>query len=210
MVVNSASKLELKKQLKFQSLCQAGLDLFREQGFHSTRIEDLAAKANVGKGTFYLYFKNKEDLVISLFDRFRINIRDIFQWVHSKVQVLPIEQVIETEAKELVELLGRERELAKFLFREGRSVSPRLNDEHQEFITELIDLSEMTFSMAKAEGSIEVSSPRLAAVQVVGGVLMTYQLWVEGQLEMSPEEILVKILHFYNQALGIKSPLPMN
>lgn len=44
----------------------AALELFLENGFSATRLEDIAAKANVTKGTLFIYFENKEDLFKSL------------------------------------------------------------------------------------------------------------------------------------------------
>jgi TetR/AcrR family fatty acid metabolism transcriptional regulator len=41
--------------------------LFTERPFHEVRLEDVAAEANIGKGTIYVYFKSKADLCISLF-----------------------------------------------------------------------------------------------------------------------------------------------
>jgi len=43
-------------------LLAAALDLFVERGFANTRLEDVAARAGVSKGTLYLYYANKEDL----------------------------------------------------------------------------------------------------------------------------------------------------
>lgn len=40
----------------------AALDLFVEKGFAATRLDDVAARAGVSKGTLYLYFSSKEDL----------------------------------------------------------------------------------------------------------------------------------------------------
>src|SRR5262245_66371595 len=44
----------------------AALDCFAERGFAATRMDDVAARAGVTKGTVYLYFKTKEDLFKAL------------------------------------------------------------------------------------------------------------------------------------------------
>ncbi|OIQ78707.1 fatty acid metabolism regulator protein [mine drainage metagenome] len=44
----------------------AALTIFLENGFSATRLEDIATKANVTKGTLFIYFTNKEDLFKSL------------------------------------------------------------------------------------------------------------------------------------------------
>jgi AcrR family transcriptional regulator len=53
---------ERRKDSRPQELLAAALDLFVERGFASTRLEDVAKRAGVSKGTLYLYFENKEDL----------------------------------------------------------------------------------------------------------------------------------------------------
>lgn len=40
--------------------------LFHERPFHEVRLEDVAAEAQVGKGTLYIYFKDKDELYLSL------------------------------------------------------------------------------------------------------------------------------------------------
>src|SRR5512134_655341 len=53
---------ERRKEARPAELIAAALDLFVEKGYAGTRLEDVAARAGVSKGTLYLYFENKEDL----------------------------------------------------------------------------------------------------------------------------------------------------
>lgn len=53
---------ERRKDARPQELLAAALDLFVERGFASTRLEDVAKRAGVSKGTLYLYFENKDEL----------------------------------------------------------------------------------------------------------------------------------------------------
>ena len=43
-------------------MLEAALDLFVERGYAATRLEDVARRAGVSKGTLYLYYENKEEL----------------------------------------------------------------------------------------------------------------------------------------------------
>jgi AcrR family transcriptional regulator len=52
-----------RKQARPAEIAAAALDLFVERGFAATRLEDVAARAGVTKGTLYLYFDNKEALL---------------------------------------------------------------------------------------------------------------------------------------------------
>lgn len=63
---------------KRQRILDAALRAFAEQGFYNTKISDVANYANVADGTIYLYFKNKDDLLISLFE-------DRMDWIIDRV-----------------------------------------------------------------------------------------------------------------------------
>jgi AcrR family transcriptional regulator len=51
-----------RKESRPAELIAAALDLFVERGYAATRLDEVAARAGVSKGTLYLYFSSKEDL----------------------------------------------------------------------------------------------------------------------------------------------------
>src|SRR5512137_1714014 len=53
---------ERRKEARPAELLAAALELFVEKGYAGTRLDDVAQRAGVSKGTLYLYFENKEDL----------------------------------------------------------------------------------------------------------------------------------------------------
>ncbi len=61
-VLDAAPKRERRKEARPGELLDAALDLFVEKGFSATRVEEVAARAGVSKGTLFLYFPSKEDL----------------------------------------------------------------------------------------------------------------------------------------------------
>jgi AcrR family transcriptional regulator len=59
---NIEPRWERRKDARPTELAAAALDLFVERGFAATRLDDVAKRAGVSKGTLYLYFDSKEDL----------------------------------------------------------------------------------------------------------------------------------------------------
>ncbi len=59
-------KLQEQKQLKKQTLLASAYKLFMEKGVQKTSIDEIVRHSNVAKGTFYLYFKDKVDLMQQL------------------------------------------------------------------------------------------------------------------------------------------------
>jgi len=58
----------MKDENKHQKILQAAVKVFSEKGFYNSRVSEIAKEANVADGTIYLYFKNKDDILISLFE----------------------------------------------------------------------------------------------------------------------------------------------
>jgi len=58
-----------KSSLQESRILDAAGKLFGRQRFHEVRMEDIATEADVGKGTIYRYFKDKEDLFTALLQR---------------------------------------------------------------------------------------------------------------------------------------------
>ncbi|WP_407308619.1 TetR/AcrR family transcriptional regulator [Desulfosporosinus sp. SB140] len=55
------------REEKYQAILDAATEAFAEYGFFNSQISKIAKLAGVADGTIYLYFKNKEDILISLF-----------------------------------------------------------------------------------------------------------------------------------------------
>ncbi len=52
---------------KYHQILDAAIKVFAEQGFHQATISQIAREAGVADGTIYLYFKNKEDIMVNFF-----------------------------------------------------------------------------------------------------------------------------------------------
>jgi TetR/AcrR family fatty acid metabolism transcriptional regulator len=61
------SKAEQNKRAKRKAIFRAAIEIFAKNGFHNTKMSDIAKEANVADGTIYLYYQNKDDLFIKVF-----------------------------------------------------------------------------------------------------------------------------------------------
>jgi AcrR family transcriptional regulator len=62
MQASTPSRWRRRKEARPDEILAAALVSFAERGFAATRLEDVAARAGISKGTLYLYFKGKEEL----------------------------------------------------------------------------------------------------------------------------------------------------
>ncbi|MBI5416899.1 TetR/AcrR family transcriptional regulator [Candidatus Poribacteria bacterium] len=60
--------LEEKKEQKRKAILKAALNIFSRKGYHNTVIDDIAIQADIGKGTIYRYYKNKQSLFLAIIE----------------------------------------------------------------------------------------------------------------------------------------------
>jgi AcrR family transcriptional regulator len=63
MAEQTLNRFERRKLHTQQQLKQATVELILEKGYDSTTVQDIADRADLGRGTFYVHFKDKEDIV---------------------------------------------------------------------------------------------------------------------------------------------------
>jgi TetR/AcrR family transcriptional regulator, fatty acid metabolism regulator protein len=95
---------------KRDAILRAAIDVFAERGYFNAQVADVARAAGVAAGTVYLYFKNKDDLLVSIFDR---SMREGL--THSRAEVAdlrdPRERLLRL-ARGHLSRLGQDRNLA--------------------------------------------------------------------------------------------------
>ncbi|PIC63597.1 TetR family transcriptional regulator [Sporosarcina sp. P13] len=68
---------------KYKQIVDAAVIVIAENGYHQAQVSKIAKKAGVADGTIYLYFKNKEDILVSVFREkmavFGVNIKEILE-----------------------------------------------------------------------------------------------------------------------------------
>ena len=67
--VSRRSKTEPPPGPKRDAILRAATDVFAESGYFNAQVADVARAAGVAAGTVYLYFRSKDDLLVSIFER---------------------------------------------------------------------------------------------------------------------------------------------
>lgn len=75
--IDMSGLIALKKEDKRKRLLNAAYDLFVEKGVSDTSIAEICTKAGIAKGTFYLYFSGKEDILRALAKKMSLTIMEI-------------------------------------------------------------------------------------------------------------------------------------
>lgn len=121
MIDRTLFPIRRRKHARPQELLDAALSLFIEKGFAAARADEIAARAGVCKGTLYLYFDSKEELLRELIaQRFSSRIAISFDEASdTRASLDVLRELVATWQSALVD--GEAGGIIKLLFTEARN-----------------------------------------------------------------------------------------
>jgi AcrR family transcriptional regulator len=169
------------KQPKFQrraedrpsEICAAALEVFAEKGFAAAKLDEIAKRAGVSKGTLYLYFQDKADL-------FRAVIRDTVaprvaavRELAEKIE-LPFAQIVPLFFANFAEMTARlpVGAVAKIVIGESRNFPDLAKIWHDQVASGALSALEALIQRAQDRGEVRPGDARLMAFSLMGPMLM--------------------------------------
>jgi len=175
----NAPKFQRRSEDRPREICSAALDLFAERGFAGTRVDDIAARAGVSKGTLYLYFKDKEEIFSAVV---RNTVAPNIAMIRDSIAAvdMPFSLVIYSLLERFVDIAERLPigAVAKIVIGESRNFPELARIYHDHVITEAIAIIANLIGRAQAKGEVRPGDARLFAMTLIGPMLMGV-LWQE-------------------------------
>lgn len=131
-----SSRRQEASEARRQAILDAALDIFAVEGFAAARLDDVAARAGVAKGTIYLFFRDKEDLFEQIILGAAKPVLDQVQAVAARSDV-PFATMLGTIFDMFrTEVLGtRRKEIIRLVIVEGRRFPRVAEFYHREVIS---------------------------------------------------------------------------
>lgn len=172
-------KFQRRAEERPREICTAALEVFSEKGFAAAKLDDIACRAGVSKGTLYLYFKSKEEL-------FRAVVRDTvapnIETVRAIVDTadLPFADVVRMFLPRFAKIATEVRvgAVAKMVIGESRNFPELARVWHDEVVTKALGLISSLIERGQRRGEVRPGEPRFLAISLMGAMLMGI-LWRE-------------------------------
>lgn len=168
---------ERGKEEKRARIKAAARALFAEKGFAATTTQEIAARADIGTGTLFLYAHTKEELLVLVF-------RDEMDQVSEKAfAALPRRQALLGKLMHvygsLLQFHDRDQDLARVFVKEVLFVRETNRQSVYEFVEGLIDRTAALAEDAKARGELDAGVPtQLLAENCFAAYLLRLQKWL--------------------------------
>ena len=168
---------KLDRTDKRDALLRAAIDTFAARGFFNAQVADVARSAGVAAGTVYLYFRGKDDLLISIFER---TMKEAIADGKRSVDALtdPVERLREIARLHLGRL-GRDRALAVVFQVELRQSTKFMERFSSTQLREYLGIIRSVIADGQARGVFrDAISPTLAAKLFFGALDEMATNWI--------------------------------
>ncbi|MEW6266306.1 MAG: TetR/AcrR family transcriptional regulator [Thermodesulfobacteriota bacterium] len=148
----SLNNLKQKKPEKYRNILEAAVKVFARKGFFHARVSEIAREAGVADGTIYLYFHNKDDILISLFEE---GMKTVIEKVSLEINQVddPLEKIRRFALAHLA-LIENNKDMAEVIQVELRQSTKFMKEYHNEKFYEYINLISEIVREGQARGVI--------------------------------------------------------
>ena len=177
MTIHSApDRGEANRADKRERILAAAERVFARRGFFAARVSEIAKDAGVADGTIYLYFKSKDDLLISLFETRMNQVNAVLR--EAIAQAPPAEQ-LRAFIRAYLRLVHDEPAAAEVLTIELRQSSKFMKEYENPAFADFLRMLGGLISAGQERGELDPSIPAHVAARMIFGMLDELSLaWV--------------------------------
>lgn len=200
MVYKKSDKTEARKDEKRRLIFGTAAKVFAQNGYHQTSVKNICDAAEISVGTFYLYFKNKEDLFEELYDEMEKIINDVNKYAVGMDAKTAAERFAHVVAASIW-TYQKYRELAKILLIEAVGLNPRFEDKYTNIMLKSCATMEDTLKKLKDKGFIDVPDVKVAAIAHEGAFNHAIAYWLRVNEELDLKVYAYPLTVYSLQAL---------
>jgi len=196
---------ERNKEQKLHRLEEAGLAAFLAEGYTAASVERIAAAADVARGTFYLYFKDKEALFVALMERLWAPLiaavevaRDDLARCPDSASTVPVYAEL---GGRLAGLLVERREELQLYFAEARARGPGGASVRARAVR-VEELTREILEDAVKRGTLREHDRHAVSLAIFGGIERLVYAFLEGDAALDPSTIPTEMIRLFRHGLA--------
>lgn len=187
----------MKAANKHSKIIRAATKVFAKKGFFNARISDIAKEAKVADGTIYLYFNNKFDILISVFEE------EIGSLIDQVKKLLAAEddprKMLELFARKHLTAMKKNKNLAEVIQIELRQSAKLIKDYRNNKFSEYVNIISTIIKLGQEQHIYRASiRPGIAKRAFFGALDEISRIWTVGvSTEYTVEETIQQVLEIF-------------
>ncbi|WP_078545221.1 TetR/AcrR family transcriptional regulator [Litchfieldia alkalitelluris] len=191
---------------KYMQIIDAAVIVIAENGYHQSQVSKIAKQAGVADGTIYLYFKNKEDILVSLFqEKLGSFVETIQDEIHAKSTAA---DKLQTLIEKHFFQLAADHHLAVVtqleLRQSNKELRQRINEVLKGYLIVVDEIIKTGIESGEFSKDIDV---RLARQMIFGTIDETVTTWVMNEQKYDLVSLTPKVHQLLVRGCGVTQPV---
>lgn len=206
MVYRTSKETQMHKDARRKHIILSASRLFAQKGYKNTSIKNIVEETQLSVGTFYFYFKNKEELFQIIYDQMIVLFNKVFYLVLKNAGSI-VRGFCRSKTSELW-LFQRFRGIAKAFMVETAGMVPSFETKRSELFKQSNHRVELIFENLIKNKKLEYSNPRTAALLCNGTMYSIIMDWLLGIDKKKLTDYALPIINYNLNAFKIKYSEP--
>lgn len=163
-----AARAQRRRQERREAILEAAKDVFVEKGYHPVSVGDIIERAGIARGTFYLYFTNKQDIFQALLEEFFDAIRGQVRRIETEPGSEAPEAQLRDNLHRVVRTLIAHRAVADIVLRDPASFDEASRTQLEQFWELVTTLMEAAMRVGQNLGLVRECHVQIATLGALG------------------------------------------
>src|SRR4051812_5810521 len=161
-------RAEAQRERRREEILRAASTLFSQKGYHATSVADVIAGAGISRGTFYLYFDNKDSLFLDLMEQFIQRIMDVVEVVDPNGQN-PTHEIY-ANVRRVVDVVFDHQDLTVMVLREDFGLNTEVDEKLKRFYGFVREMVEGALDNGVRLGLLREVNQPIVATALIGAI----------------------------------------
>lgn len=186
---------ERAKQERRRQILEAAKAVFADAGYHGASINAIIERAQIARGTFYLYFESKSAVFDSILDQALADLRSRIRRIAvDDPAAAPPQLQLREQVHTTLQYILRDRPLAILLLSAGHTPDAEAAERLDQFYTEVRDLLRRAFETGVEIGLLRPCHAELCAAAMLGMIRGVIELLVRQGAAANVDEVVSEML----------------
>ncbi|QAA31029.1 TetR/AcrR family transcriptional regulator [Clostridium manihotivorum] len=202
MVYKSSKETQERKDLKKKHILDIAIRVFAEKGYHGTTVKDVVEAADISVGTFYFYFKNKEDLFDTLYDDVS---EEFYNALISSLDNInnEIDLGFSRAITFFLKVIDVNKPFARILLIEAVGLNSRFEKKRFDVTHKYVTYTASHFQEMQQLEIVNIVDVKICALAFIGTLYNVIMEWLQSDTSTSLTEYAYALTIYNLQALGV-------
>ncbi len=203
----------MQREERREQVLRSAMEVFAHKGYHATSVGDIIKRAQIARGTFYLYFETKRQIFEAILEMALQGLVSRLQRIELSPQSPPPLEQLRANVGRVIAFLLSERELTQILLRHADGLDADFDRRLSEFYDTIMNLIEGVLRAGQLMALVRPCDRRIVAACILGSIKEVMARLTSDASQAPPLQVVVdEVVNFGLQGIfcdpepGLQSP----